>query len=193
MQLTGIILAGGSSSRMGQEKAFIEFEGRRLIDRSVHVLESICDELIISANSQMGQYKGWPVVGDEYHQAGPIAGLHAALKSSKNEHHLVIPCDVPKMTPHVFEILLKHRQDEDQAVIAGTPDEYSEPLIGYYHKSALSIIEEQIEMKNFKIHDALDRMKSRIVIFENETLFTNINSPDDLNIFKLESFAEKEE
>ncbi len=182
MRITGIILAGGSSSRIGREKAFIEFEGQRLVDRSIRILEPLCEILLISSNNPALHILDKPVLPDEHHGIGPLAGLHATLKVSNSEHHLVIPCDVPRLTIQVYEELLLARDDADQAVIAGTQDGYTEPLIAYYHHSALPILEAQIEKGNYKLHDALDQMMVRTVVFQEKSLFTNINSPSDLKI-----------
>jgi len=180
MDLTGIILAGGESTRMGQEKALIRFEGERLIQRSLSILDHFCDSMLISSNNKALEVFGYEVIEDDHHNIGPIAGLSAALKASPSEHHLVIPCDTPFVNERLYEKILRHA-DDFEVVIAGTPDLYIEPLIGYYHRSALDIIEKQIQKGMYKLHDALNLMNVKVEIFKDKHLFTNINSPDDLS------------
>lgn len=179
MNLTGIILAGGKSTRMGQEKALIRFEGGRLIQRSLSILDHFCDSMLISSNNRALGIFGCAVVEDDYHGIGPIAGLSAALKASQDEHHLVIPCDTPFVSTRLYKKILRHA-DDYEVVIAGTEDGYTEPIIGYYHRSTLDILEKQIQNGMYKLHDALDLMNGKVEIFKDKHLFTNINSPDDL-------------
>lgn len=180
MNLTGIILAGGESTRMGQEKALIRFEGERLIQRSLSILDHFCDSILISSNNKALEIFGYEVVEDDHHRIGPIAGFFAALKASQSEHHLVIPCDTPFVNTRLYKKILRYA-DNYEVVIAGTEDLYTEPLIGYYHRSVLDIFKKQIQKGMYKLHDALNLMNGKVEIFKDKHLFTNINSPDDLS------------
>ena len=183
MALTGIILAGGESTRMGQEKALIRFEGGRLIQRSLSILDHFCDSILISSNNKALEVFGYEVIEDDHHQIGPIAGLFAALKASQSEHHLVIPCDAPFVNTQLYERILRYAADFE-VVIAGTEDGYTEPLIGYYHRSTLENLEKQIQKGVYKLHNALDLMNVKVEIFRDKHLFTNINSPSDLMLLE---------
>ena len=179
MRITGIILAGGKSSRMGEEKAFIMFNGVRLIERAISVLESFCDTILISSDNEALACFGYPVVEDEHKGIGPIAGLVTALKVSQNPHHLVIPCDTPFVGPIVYERLIRSSEGYD-AVIAGTSCGLREPLIGYYHRTALTAIQNQISRGDFKLQNALDSMNMKVIVFPQKSCFKNINAPSDL-------------
>jgi molybdopterin-guanine dinucleotide biosynthesis protein A len=179
MKITGIVLAGGESLRMGQEKAFIMFEGESLVERSISLLNHFCDSIIISSNNRNLENLGYEIVEDEHHRIGPIAGLFAALKASIHRRSIVIPCDTPFVPIDVYEKLLQSSKTYE-AVVAGTEDNLIEPLIGVYHKSVVEILKKQIERGDYKLHNALKLAHAKVERFPDKALFTNINSPSDL-------------
>ena len=182
MKPTGVVLAGGKSSRIGLDKALLEFQGERLIERSISIIRPLCDRILISTNNPDLAYLGYPLVKDEHLGIGPIAGLHAALRYSRASHHIVIPCDTPLVTIDVFERLFAIvSAAHPPACIAGTEDGFVEPLIGCYHRSILPILEEQISRQDFKLLDALTRMGAEIEIFPDRRLFLNVNTKADIS------------
>ena len=189
MKLTGIVLAGGKSSRIGRDKALLEYGGMRLVERSISVLRPFCGRILISSNNRDLAGLGHEIVGDEHRDIGPIAGLHAALRYSQSEHHIVIPCDTPFVTVDVYERLLEAaaraasdsvEPDRIPTVVAGTEDGFIEPLIGYYHRSALRTLTEQIGRRDYKLHNSLICMGAKVEIFKDSRLFRNINTKADL-------------
>ena len=199
MKITGIVLAGGDSLRMGQEKASMIFDGASLIERSISLLDHFCNSIIISSNNKNLIHLGHEIVEDMHHRIGPIAGLFASLKASATERNIVIPCDTPFITIDVYEKLLRSSESH-HAVVAGTDDDLIEPLIGIYHKSVVEILYNQIEKGDYKLHNALKLVHTKVKTFPDKTLFTNINSPADLgsliyptwdSSFVLEEMVEK--
>ncbi len=182
MAVTGIILAGGQSTRIGRDKALLEFGGMRLISRSISIIAPLCDEILISTNNPDLTYLGYPLLNDEHRGIGPIAGLHAALRYSQTEHNIVIPCDTPLVTVDVFErIFAVVSAAHPPACVAGTEDGFIEPLIGCYHRAALPALEEQIQRQDYKLHNALTRMGAAVEIFRDSRIFRNINTKADLS------------
>ena len=193
--ITGIVMAGGSSSRMGFDKTLLELGGVRLVERAVSLLRSLCDDILISGDNPDLAYLGHPLVRDEHRGIGPIAGLHAALRHCRTQRSLVIPCDAPLVTVDVFERLYaKAREGHPPAVVAGTTDGFIEPLIGCYDISALPVLEEQISRKDHKLHNALTRMGAETVLFSDRRLFLNINTKADiLSIGDIPAIGENDE
>ena len=182
MRLTGIVLAGGKSSRIGRDKALLEWGGMRLIEGSISIIEPLCDNILISTNNPALAYLGYPLICDEHRGIGPIAGLHAALRYSRAAYHIVIPCDTPLVTTDVFERLFAIvSAAHPPACIAGTEDGFIEPLIGCYHRTVLQILEEQIRRQDYKLHNALTRMGVQVEIFRDRLLFRNINTKADIS------------
>src|SRR5258705_3897791 len=90
----GFVLTGGKSSRMGADKAFLEFDGRTLLERALEVMHEACDEVaIVGDPAKFGSYG--VVVPDLYPGCGPLAGIHAALLHSSAELNMVLAVGMP--------------------------------------------------------------------------------------------------
>lgn len=105
--MTGVVLAGGMSSRMGRQKAFLEIEGRTLVERALDALSQVCPRLLVVA-ARAGEFAGYgvEVAVDEYPGSGPLAGIHAALAASGDDC-LVAACDQPFLEPALLRALLE--------------------------------------------------------------------------------------
>ena len=90
MAFTGIVLAGGKSSRMGQDKALLDYQGKRLIDYAIELLTPVCSEILISTNQPGYENLGFQLIVDQYPDCGYIGGLHAALANAANNWDVVI-------------------------------------------------------------------------------------------------------
>ncbi len=176
--LTGIILAGGKSTRIGKDKAFITFQGKMLIEHSIALMQRICDEVIISANHPRYETFGLPVVPDNYPSIGPIGGLEASLDYSQTEHNLVISTDTPFVGLSVYYEILKALKGELSVVPRNGKN--PEPLTAYYSKKLLPVIRQQIEIQNYKIRDLLKEARVKYVGFAQSDVFKNLNTRTDL-------------
>ncbi len=96
-EVTGIILSGGKSSRLGEEKGLALFNGKPLIQYAIDILKPVCDKIIISANNQLDEYAkfGFEIVEDQVKGIGPMAGLIAGLNKSVTRYNFVLSCDTP--------------------------------------------------------------------------------------------------
>nr|WP_216600876.1 molybdenum cofactor guanylyltransferase [Alteromonas sp. 07-89-2] len=115
--LVGLVLAGGQSRRMGQDKALMRYQGRTLIDNAALLLQSAsCDKVLISRNA-LG------FLNDKIEDAGPLSGVHAVLDAlSQSDNHngnpcelLVLPVDMPQMTPELLRILVSRGREAEKA------------------------------------------------------------------------------
>lgn len=117
MDRTGIILAGGHSSRMGENKALLKIGGRTVIERIADQLASVSAEMIIVANNQEDyQFLGLPMVSDHWKGKGPLAGIHAGLLASNTQNNLIVACDMPFISVELGKILLKELDVRQAAV-----------------------------------------------------------------------------
>ncbi|UCG27558.1 MAG: molybdenum cofactor guanylyltransferase [Bacteroidales bacterium] len=183
--VTGIVLAGGSSSRMGKEKGFMEYAGKSLIRYALEALEGLCGQIIISANSSHYDLLGYPVQRDIFPSSGPMGGIYSCLLRSETDHNLVLPCDTPGITSEFLEMLL-NESDGFQVVISSSKPGLPEPLIGYYNKNNTTGLLPFIKTGNYKLMNYIETALVKIIpiykrpeIF-NSNLFININSPEDL-------------
>ncbi|OLF79297.1 molybdopterin guanine dinucleotide synthase [Alteromonas sp. W12] len=115
--LIGLVLAGGQSRRMGQDKALMRYKGRTLIDNASLLLQSAsCDKVLISRNAP-------GFLNDRIEDAGPLSGVHAVLDAlSQSDNHngnpcelLVLPVDMPQMTPELLRILVSRGREAEKA------------------------------------------------------------------------------
>lgn len=104
-EITGIILAGGKSSRMGKDKGLCDFKGKALVSYAIETLRPLCGNLMISANYFPEKYAEFdlPVIADEVKNIGPMGGILSCLKQSHTQHNLVLSCDTPFVTTDVSE------------------------------------------------------------------------------------------
>jgi molybdenum cofactor guanylyltransferase len=159
---TGIILAGGQSSRMGQNKALMMIDGVRVIDRIANELEKITDELLIVTNTfQTYEYLNIPMVEDEQKGKGPIAGIQAGLKASRSEKNLIVACDMPFISSRLGGFLLEELKDY-QAVIPKLEGR-THPLFGAYRKDALQAVSQSLERNELRIMSLLQKLQVRYI------------------------------
>ncbi|HKJ42647.1 MAG TPA: molybdenum cofactor guanylyltransferase [Sunxiuqinia sp.] len=181
--LTGIILAGGKSSRMGQDKALLNFQGKRLIEYAIDQLKPLCSELLISVNQPGYEQIGLELIPDQYKNCGPVGGLHAALSASKTNWNLVVSCDTPFLNQQLFKLLLENREGV-QAVIPKR-DKGLEPLAALYHRNMSVFFEQKLKAGDYKLHRILKEADVKFLdvlelIAQFPKLFLNLNSPGDL-------------
>jgi molybdopterin-guanine dinucleotide biosynthesis protein A len=188
-RLTGIILSGGKSSRMGLEKGLVDFRGKPLISYAIEALKPVTDALLVSANNRLDDYRnfGYEIVRDKVKEIGPMGGLLAALKHSKTEYNLVLSCDMPFVSTELMDYLSGQIEDYD-IVAAVHGEETLEPLCGCYSKSVVGVLENQVAEGNYKLRDVFRQVRFKTVVidaslpFYHDHLFFNINRPEDLNL-----------
>ncbi len=177
-KITGIVIAGGKSSRMGQNKALIKYGSIRLIDNAIEILQNFTQNILISSNVSI-QNVSYPIISDEFKNIGPIGGLYSSLKESKSELNIIIPCDVPNVNIGLYNKMIELCVDVD-AVIPELPNGKLEPLIACYKKKILPIIDESICNNDYKLVNLLLKIKVRYIDVLDIEQFKNINSPEDL-------------
>lgn len=188
---SGIVLAGGKSSRMGTDKAMLQYHNQSLLSRSVEKLHELFEEVILVTNTTV-KYHGPEFntcrireVYDEFPESGPLAGIHAGLKAASFEWSFVTACDMPFWGPEIVEALTRDQQDFDAVVpsINNRP----EPLCAFYRKSCLPAIENHLKNGIGKVTCFYQFVKISYLdikkIGQAEQLsshtFSNINTPLD--------------
>ncbi|MBN2891222.1 MAG: molybdenum cofactor guanylyltransferase [Bacteroidales bacterium] len=183
--VTGIILAGGKSKRMGKDKCLVKLGNKLLIQNTIDAFKPIVDTIIISSNREEHTQFGYKTFKDEFSDCGPIGGIYTALKNSQTEINIIAPCDMPFINYSLFKFLLENKKNFD-AVIPVYKGKV-EPLTGVYSNNILEIIKKQIKTGKFKILTLLESINTNFVeinstlSFYSDKLFTNINYLEDLN------------
>jgi len=190
--ITGVILSGGKSSRMGVNKALLKFGSRTIIKSISELMKSIFSEVIIITNSPV-EYKHLhlPLFEDIFKWQGPLAGIHSALINSTTEKIFVLSCDVPLMSREMIEYICKFKSDK--SIIFCEAASYHQPLVGVYSKVILEEVEKFIsssEVSDKSFHQFLKKVDAEIIhpenlLFYNKEIFFNVNNQEDYVNLKL--------
>lgn len=185
--VTGVILAGGASSRMGTNKALLEVDGTPIITRTYQILARLFHDVLIVTNSP-DDYNFLPCrkVPDIYPGYGSIAGLHSALTHSSTAHSFVTASDLPFLDPEIIRHLCDLRTENCDVVVPYS-EGGQEPLHAVYATSCQRVIENAIRQGERKILDILGRMDIRTVTCDEvrqvaggrTTSFCNVNTPEE--------------
>lgn len=186
-EVTGIILSGGKSNRLGHEKGLAEFNGKPLVVYALNTLKPLCDRVLISANNCLDEYAalGFEVVEDEIKGIGPMGGLLSCLKRSSSRFNFILSCDTPFVPGRLFVHLLDSIENFQVAVpVHG--DNYTEPLCAVYSTNVIWEMQRCIDRKEYKLSDFLEKVNAKKVLindrlpFYREEMFVNMNTKTDL-------------
>ncbi|MDR4988356.1 MAG: molybdenum cofactor guanylyltransferase [Bacteroidales bacterium] len=183
-RLTGVVLAGGKSSRFGQDKGLYQYDGKPLVEHALDILRPVCHETLISTNHP-DEYSGFGVrcITDHFRGAGPLAGIHSALMHARTPLVAVIGCDMPNIPSSLFSTMLQHAAAYD--VVMPVHQGFTETMCALYSKKAITAIEQSIRKKEYKIITAISSLKALYLPVEHEPfyrpgIFQNINYRSDL-------------
>lgn len=182
--VTGIILSGGKSSRMGTEKGLVQYRDRKLIEFSLQMIKSFCHEIFISANTEEYKTLGYPVIFDEIKNIGPLGGIYSCVKLAKNEKVFVTACDIPEFDSMILQSMFQISTKAD-IVYLKLPTGRIQSLPLVLSKKILNTIELQINKKQYALRDLISKsvdttgIKSCDLSISKEP--RNINTLNDLN------------
>lgn len=182
----GFVLAGGRSSRMGTDKAFLTVDGQTLLERALRAMRSVCPVTVIVGAPNKFEHLG-AVISDRYSGCGPLAGIHAALSHSSTELNLVMAVDLPFVVPALLRFLLTRAESSSAIVTVPRIAAGLQPLCAVYRREFAELAEHALQAGKYKI-DALFADTSVCFIESPELLasrfsdrmFANVNTPEDL-------------
>lgn len=183
--LTGVLLTGGKSSRMGTHKVLLSKGHQSFGLYLIHLLEEFCANVIVSQNETLIESEQ-RVVKDIYTDIGPLGGIHAALSASDTPWCLVVACDMPRIDAKVIQPLILNT--EGCKAVCYEIDSFYEPLCALYHKAMLEDIEKAIQLGQYSLQKLLKSIERKTVLPGDDihSLLQNINTPDDLNAYYIE-------
>lgn len=186
--VTGVLLAGGKSLRMGYDKANIEVSGKTLAARSLDLLRQYFSEILIAGDRPDLALPSIPAIPDIY-PGSALGGLYTGLLSARSDWIFVAPCDMPYPDYRILDVLLNHRSGYD-AVVPRTPKGY-EPVFALYHRNCLPHMENMLRNNHYRIYDFYQRIKVHFLMWEEmpygwERSLVNINTPEELARIKEE-------
>lgn len=183
--VTAFILAGGKSTRMRQDKAFLKLGSLTLLERAFDLARVVCQEVRIVGPAQKFENYG-PTVQDVFPDQGPLAGIHAALKSSQTELNLLLAVDMPFMDPAFLKHLIAQSRATKELVTVPRCSGGWQPLCAVYRRDFAAAAERSLREGHNKIDPLFTKVPTRI-IEEAELLqlgllpeiFRNLNTPQE--------------
>ncbi len=185
--ITGIILAGGNSSRMGADKGLIYLNGQTFMKRIIDTIKPFVNEIIIvSGNTDYDSYQ-LKRVQDVIENAGPLGGLYSGLFHSNSENNLVLSCDIPMINHQVLELLFQEYDDNFDVIQLKSKDN-SMPLIALYKKKCMYQCLEQLQNGERRLKVVVQKFNTKTITIETELekFIENINTKDQLKALKYE-------
>jgi molybdopterin-guanine dinucleotide biosynthesis protein A len=186
--ISAAILAGGKSRRMGRNKALLPFRGRPLVARVHETLQPLFEDIFLVTNDPgLFDFLPCPKIPDRVPGKGPISGVDAALRHSRNPYVLVVGCDTPFLFPSLLELLAGKTEEADLVIPCGPHG--PEPLCAVYGKECLPLIEESLRKGDFSLMALIGRLRTREIPAEEVAAvdpgfrsFMNINTPRDFRM-----------
>jgi molybdenum cofactor guanylyltransferase len=180
----GFILVGGASSRMGEDKARLMFDGQTSVELIAAALQRVT-QLVTTVGWPLQEPGTLPNIPDLREKWGPLAGIEAALLDAKSTHCLVVACDFPFVNGKLFERLLDFIDDSD-AIVPLQEDGRPQPLCAVYRvDTCLGEAEAAIAAGEHSPRALLDRVRTRFVPFTelsrldgSKYFFFNVNTPE---------------
>lgn len=185
MQVTGVILAGGKSRRMGRDKAFLPFGQGLLIERVIEVIQQVTADVILITNTpEQYQRFGLPMFSDVIPEAGSLGGIYTGLVSAKTPHSLYLACDMPFVKPDFLRFLCDMTAEADVVIPRNAED--FQTLCAVYSRVCREPIRQKIEAGRLKITGFFDQVRVRVIEGEllahydpHDVMFFNANTPEE--------------
>jgi molybdopterin-guanine dinucleotide biosynthesis protein A len=189
--VTAFVLAGGKSTRMGVDKAFVDYDGRTLLAQALDVTRSVTPDVrIVGSPEKFAPFA--PVVEDIFRDCGPLGGIHAALRASPTEFNLVVAVDTPFVSSAFLQYLISQaRGAPEAAAVVPRVDGGWQPLCAVYRRQFADAAEDALRAGRNRIDRLFDLVRIRVIEQEelegagfSLVLFRNLNTPEELEAEK---------
>jgi molybdopterin-guanine dinucleotide biosynthesis protein A len=181
----GFVLAGGKSSRMGANKAFLEIGGQTLLRHALATLRGVCDHVAIVGDPATFVAHG-PVIADSFAECGPLAGIHAALSHSSAELNVILAVDMPFVSTELLGFLVAAAGTSDGIVTVARTGRGFQPLCAVYRRDFAAVAEQALRAGKYKIDSAFATVRVRVIEVQelaaagfSENNFFNVNTPEE--------------
>lgn len=185
--ITGVILAGGQSSRMGFNKADAVIAGESMLFRMIEKVQEVTSKIILSTGSLTYSGIPWPQIPDVHFQCGPMGGIYSALNVSSSVLNLIVSCDIPLVSASLLKYIVSQAV-KSSALITIPVDctGQQQMLCGVYHRNLLPVLEQQINLNQLKMKSLLNLVPVEFINISKDhplyqvNAFTNVNTIDSL-------------
>ncbi len=191
--VTGVLLAGGKSTRMGQDKRFLCIGGQTLLERGLCAMCALFERVcVVIAQDGLLPPAQVPVFRDVVPDCGSLGGLYTGLREASTSYIFVAACDMPFLNSNLVKYMIGLREEAD--IIVASWKARLQPIHAVYSKRCMASFEDMIGRQELKIQDVFQQPSLTVrIVLENEVIqidpegrsFININSPADLNAARL--------
>ncbi len=180
MERTAIILAGGNSSRMGEDKGLMLIDGKPMIQHVIDTVKGVVENVIIITNNSAYEKFGFLVIPDEIKGKGPLGGIYTGLLHSTTQLNLVLSCDIPYVNASLLNLLVSHSEGSDITIVK--KDEVTHQLMGVFSKKCLIPFKNAIDNDELKLISLFKKQNLNVIDGSqySSRLFTNVNKKDDI-------------
>lgn len=185
-QISGFVLAGGKSRRMGQDKGLIELRGQKMVEYATQALEGICSRISIISNQADYERLPYNIYPDLVQDKGPLAGICTALTQSRTNINIILSCDSPNVSTELLSYLIDQLEDYEAVVPYFEGRIY--PLTAVYTKSCLDTFKESLDEDELKVKAIIKKLNTKRIdihegmSFYHEQLMSNINTLEELEL-----------
>ena len=176
--MTGVVLAGGRSERMGTDKALLVIDGQRLIDRAVATLAGCCELVVVASGSRMIGGLSVAQITDDVADAGPLGGILAAMACAPTQLLAVVAVDMPQASCGVLKTLAQRWGGE--AAVVPIVQGRAQPLHAVWSAAAAAHLRALVEAGERRVVAAADILGAKLVELDGDFAH-NLNRPEDLN------------
>ncbi len=181
--LRGLVLAGGWSHRMGQDKAALAYHGEMQSQYCFKLLSAVSQQVFLSIRKVQAQelaYQGLPQIHDVYENKGPLCGILSAMETEPNSAWFVLACDMPFVDLKILQLLAQHRQRDKLATAFWNPLQNSpEPLCTIYEPAMYPFLQEALAYGQGSPQKILKAHEADVVLLPlAEKQLTNVNTPE---------------
>ena len=184
--LSGLVLTGGQSRRMGTDKALLELDGESQVARAYRLLSAVCARVYVSVRPDQQnepERARFPMIVDSHDGLGPVAGILSAQDTHTEDDWLVVACDLPNLSEHTLSYLVEHRDPAAPMVAYRSlvHDGLPEPLCSVYQSGSHAIINEWVGNGVSCPRKMMINSDTQLLDQPEENALDNMNTPDDLN------------
>jgi len=176
MQAAAFVLVGGSSSRMGRDKALLSWNSRPLVDDVARAAAVAGSVALVGETTRYKQF-GFDCLPDLRSGCGPLGGIEAALESRRGDLNLILACDMPGLEHAWLSRLLSHAQETGALCVASRDPGGIHPLCAVYRSECLPAIRRNLDARRLRLLDLLRELGATTL--ERTRPLWNVNTPHD--------------
>ena len=186
--VTGIVLAGGASSRMGCDKALLTVGGQRLIARVIERLLPWVDRVMVVGHAdnaaRLQPFVTGEVVTDFVPGRGPLMGLYTGLMHSQTPLNLLVPCDMPRLDDRLVQRLFLAWRPGLALVAGAQPEGRLQPFPLLCHRSACRLIGALLDRRESALQQLRELPGADVIDLDDSVVPTNLNTPEDYERYR---------